>query len=421
MCSVAVAGGTTSYDSMRLSTKSKAYSEVSVHSWTILSVRANVPMTVLERDTVWHQNYSLDDAESTQHSIELPFAAAMDASGERLSASAPGFRYREIKQLGRGGVGEVVRAKDTEIGREIALKRLRKDLNREEHHDRFVEEVRTLGALDHPSIVPIHDVGIDDEGRDFFVMKVVEGETLEQVIERLRQGDVEAHKAYSFERRIEVFMRILEAVEYAHSKGIVHRDLKPANIMVGQFGEVTIMDWGLATRASRRSGERGVLSGTPAYMSPEQANGELAGPSSDIYSLSVVLHELLGLEHYLEDCNTLAAALSGVVSRTPKHLGSIASRHQATVPGDLAHFVARGLSKDPSGRYPSARAMLDALRARADGHNEIVCAGTFTICATKQVAKVTAQRPLTMLMAFIPLLGFALAGVVLTLRAALGL
>ena len=105
---------------------------------------------------------------------------------------------------------------------------------------RFVEEIRTTGGLEHPNIVPIHDVGLDEKGRYYFIMKYVDGETLESILARLRAGDRETHARYGFERRVEIFKGVLEAIAYAHARGYIHRDIKPANIMVGAFGEVLV-------------------------------------------------------------------------------------------------------------------------------------------------------------------------------------
>src|SRR5262249_34071470 len=160
---------------------------------------------------------------------------------------------------------------------------------------RFVDEIRTVGRLEHPNIVPIHDVGVDELGRYFFVMKYVEGETLESIIDKLARKDPETTSKYTFEVRIELFLGVLHALEDAHENGIVHGDIKPANVMVGRYGEVVLRDWGIAKPigagrdpAAMADGEIegdgsqrgrmyatrvGSLIGTPAYMSPEQARG----------------------------------------------------------------------------------------------------------------------------------------------------
>ena len=313
-------------------------------------------------------------------------------------------RFESAKVLGRGGVGEVMLARDNDIERAVALKRLLPELEGgAEIIARFVQEIRVLGRLDHPNIVPIHDVGVDPDGRYFYVMKYVEGETLEHVIERLVAGDADYHRRYTFERRTEVFMQVLRGVQYAHAQGVLHRDLKPANIMVGRYGEVVVMDWGLAR--SRAEGNRfplddkattltsprgsqvptnklqtmeGALLGTPAYMSPEQARGEVAtlDERSDVYSLSVMFHELLTLEHYLASKNTVTECIAGVLTEPVPAAYKTVSAHQTLVPVELAHFIRHGVAKDAHERFRSVTMMIDRLLAIRDGKVPVECAMT---------------------------------------------
>src|SRR5581483_3674404 len=175
---------------------------------------------------------------------------------------------------------------------------------------RFVQEVRIVGSLEHPNVVPVHDVGLDEHGRYFFVMKYVDGESLEKVIEKLQNGDPATHREWTIERRVEVFVALLRALEYAHSNGVIHRDIKTANVMVGKYGEVWLMDWGIAKRIDQaeqkytdepsdssaavqiRTTRHGALIGTPAYMAPEQARSDLekVDTRSDLYAATVMFH-----------------------------------------------------------------------------------------------------------------------------------
>jgi eukaryotic-like serine/threonine-protein kinase len=313
-------------------------------------------------------------------------------------------RFEAARVLGRGGVGEVVLARDNDIERPVALKRLLPELEGgAEIIARFVGEIRVLGRLDHPNIVPIHDVGVDPDGRYFYVMKFVDGETLEHVIERLAAGDPEYHQRYSFERRTEVFLQVLRGVQYAHAQGVLHRDLKPANIMLGRFGEVVVMDWGLARgrdetprfpvddkhvtltapRGSRAPTNKlrtmeGSLLGTPAYMSPEQARGEVAtlDERSDVYALCVMFHELLTLEHYLARREGVSDCVQGVQRDPVPPAYSVPSPHQSRVPAELTHFIAHGVAKSPDARYRSVTAMIDRLLAIRDGAVPVECSVT---------------------------------------------
>ena len=308
-------------------------------------------------------------------------------------------RYERQGLLGQGGVGEVVRTKDNDIERLVAVKRLKADMRSPGHLVRFVDEIRTIGSMEHPNIVPIHDVGVDEEGQYFFVMKYVEGETLEHVIDKLAAGDPLYHARYGFERRVEILLGILEAIAYAHARGVIHRDIKPANIMVGPYGEVTVMDWGLARKIrnplpdvkteddgaaieSLYRTRAGTLLGTPAYMSPEQARGEALDERSDIYSLTVMFHEMLSLQHYLHEATTLEVMLAGV--QTKKHTAPsfVSSANHGAVPMELSHYVTKGLHKDPAQRYQTVQAMIDRLRRRAEGYVPVECPVTFAKRAT---------------------------------------
>ena len=323
-------------------------------------------------------------------------------------------RYEEVAKLGEGGGGVVVRVRDNDIGRHVAVKRLLPQLRNTGAMVNFVEEIRTVGRLEHPNIVPIHDVAADEAGQPFFVMKYVDGETLESVIAKLSRGDAEYHRRYPFERRVEIFAGVLEAIRYAHDAGIVHRDLKPANIMVGEHGEVMVMDWGIAkhmrrpgaaepsqggaeaedatTPASRT--RTGGLVGTPLYMSPEQARGEPADERSDIYSLCVLFHELLCLQHYLGDVNTVPAALEGVQSRKVPFAGLVTSPYQGRTPFDLGWFVDEGVAKRPEDRYPSVAAMIERLGRRREGLIPIQCPITFQKRLTREWLRFVDRYPI---------------------------
>jgi eukaryotic-like serine/threonine-protein kinase len=324
-------------------------------------------------------------------------------------------RFEELHQLGKGGMGEVVLLKDNDIERLVALKRLPQGAGADQLL-RFVKEIRTVGQLDHPNIVPVHDVGVDDRGRYYFVMKHLQGETLESIIRRLQQGDPEAHAHFTFQRRTQIFLSILQALAYAHRKGFIHRDLKPANIMVGPFGEVTVMDWGLARRMRsseepERAGaasprevdalqtQEGSVLGTPLYMSPEQVYGEHSSldARSDVYSLCVLFHELLFLRHYLEGRKSLNDILNGVLTVLPEVLDYHPPAHQQPVPPELCWFVHKGLAKDPAQRYPSVDEMMQALQKLLEGQIRVQCQRTFLKRALHELLHVIDRYPRTII------------------------
>jgi serine/threonine-protein kinase len=345
-------------------------------------------------------------------------------------------RFAVQRALGEGGIGQVFAAVDQDIGREVAIKSLRHDMRAPAQVARFVDEIRTVGALEHPNIVPIHDVGVQEDGSLYFVMRCVQGETLEAIIERLAAGDPVAHAHWTMERRVHVFRQLLDAVAFAHDRGFVHRDIKPANVMVGGHGEVFLMDWGIAkpvgaidapaptmrpgaspgraaagrpaTTERSTATHAGALVGTPAYMSPEQARGEPVDARSDVYSLCVLFHELLCLRHYLAACTTVAAVLDGVQHAHAPAPSFVKSPHQAGAPMDLSWFVRKGLAKHASGRYQSVREMIDRLDAREEGLIPIQCHVTFTKRMTREWLRLLDRHP----MAFTAVMTFALlAGV----------
>ena len=331
-----------------------------------------------------------------------------------VSTSRP--RFESQGGLGEGGMGEVVAALDHDIGREVAIKRLRPEVQGRADVARFVDEIRIVGALEHPNIVPIHDVGVDEGGGLYFVMRKVQGQTLESIIDKLAAGDPLAHAYWTFERRIHLFRQLLDAVAFAHGRGFVHRDIKPANVMVGHFGEVFLMDWGIAkpTKApdharphldAPKKPERfttthvGAIVGTPAYMSPEQARGEAVDARSDIYSLSVLLHEFLCLKHYLADQTTLESLVVAVQHDEPPSPTFVSSPHQPPTPIDLGWFVKKGLEKDPAKRYQTVTEMIERLDARDEGLIPIQCPVTFTKRTTHEWMRLLDRHPMLVMTA----------------------
>src|SRR5262245_1374131 len=214
--------------------------------------------------------------------------------------------YEPLQEVGRGGMGVVYRGRDPVLGRELAVKVLQERFRGQPGMARrFVEEARVGGRLQHPGVVPVHELGTLPDGRPYFTMKLVEGRTLRDL---LRARPDPAHELPRF---LKIFEQVCLTVAYAHSKGVLHRDLKPANVMVGAFGEVQVMDWGLAkvlpqgdregtaVTPARAEGKpevgtrTGAVMGTYAYMPPEQARGEPVGERSDVFGLGGILCEVL--------------------------------------------------------------------------------------------------------------------------------
>lgn len=351
-----------------------------------------------------------------RRSLSVLPTVSSTADGALTLLHEPRERYRKVGVLGEGGMGVVERAEDVDIGRSIAIKRLLPEIASDPQGvARFVGEVQIVGGIEHPNVVPIHDVGVDDEGRYFFVMKYVEGETLAEVIDALAAGDAAAHGRWTFERRAEVMIAVLRALEYAHARGIVHRDVKPENVMIGRFGEVWLLDWGIAARTSAlaASGGAGGLIGTPAYMSPEQASAAVIDGRSDLYAAAVMFHELLGLRHYLSHKSENVVDLLTAIAEEPAPTISgwrHESRFQPLPPRELRGVCVRAMAKDPAARTATAGAMIAEIQAYLDGRNNVQCVYSFTKRSLRESGRLVDRYPKAAVALFFAVLGFALIG-----------
>jgi len=236
-----------------------------------------------------------------------------------VRAMLEGRKYKVFGSIGRGGMGIVHQSRDLRILRNVAMKVIKTSSQfSRENVLRFVDEAQLTGQLQHPNIIPVYELGLDEYGEVFYTMKYVKGTTLDQVLRRIREGEQEAIAKYPLATLLTAFQKICDGVAYAHSMGVVHRDLKPDNVMIGEYGEVLVMDWGLAKKmaggmqdehaggskaapppADLRDFEtlHGLIVGTPPYIAPEAARGELdrIDPRSDIYVLGAILYAILTL------------------------------------------------------------------------------------------------------------------------------
>ncbi|CAN5658036.1 hypothetical protein BH09MYX1_BH09MYX1_03380 [soil metagenome] len=304
-----------------------------------------------------------------------PTPIAEDALTEPLPATASArYVFREI--LGVGGMGEVKLCRDEHIGREVALKVLRGSASASADQ-RFIREARVQGQLEHPNVVPVYDVGRDREGALFFTMKRIRGITLEDAI-RPPPG---APQPYPTRRLLGAFTSVCLTVEYAHARGVLHRDLEPANIMLGEFGEVNVLDWGIAKvlDAVEPESERvdvpesgrtiaGALVGTPGYMAPEQARAEVdaIGVHSDVYALGVILYEIVTREHLHHGNNVAAILLSTVRGELPRP-----SDHDPSIAPEIDAICMKALALDPSARYATARQLGEAGERHLEGDRDV--------------------------------------------------
>jgi serine/threonine-protein kinase len=322
------------------------------------------------------------------------FNTLVDADrSARVSAvtptALPAGRFQEEGEIARGGGSIVYRIFDKTLLRRCAMKVLAPDRQASaEDWQRFIEEAQITGQLDHPNVVPTHELSLTTSGAPYFTMKLVEGQTLAALLEA-RQGEVRQLDWVA--PLVEILMKVCDAVAFAHSRGVVHRDLKPSNIMVGAFGQVYVMDWGIARLMAGRSEVAvgrdrehqpldldGFVLGTPAYMPPEQARGhhQATNERSDIFALGATLYEILtghpphGHGNMREQ---LTAAQSGLV-RPPEQFFT-ASR----LPRALGRIAMKAMAIQPAARYASAtelkRELLAQLRGGADLPQRTFAAG----------------------------------------------
>jgi len=313
-----------------------------------------------------------------------PSAPALDLAETQLGPE----RFRLRRELGRGGMGRVVEAFDESIGREVALKVLlppqdAPDLARR----RFWTEVQATGQLEHPSIIPVHDVGRLPSGELYYVMKKLTGRTLADISRALRRDDQATKDEFARVRLLTIFQQIAYAVAFAHSRGVVHRDIKPANIMVGRFGEAILIDWGLAKvigapeaappqdedgpsveARSATETASGTITGTPQYMSPEATEGDprLVSDKADVYGLGVVLYEILTLQPAFEDQGFVPTVMQ---VREGNFVSPRAKRPELSIPEELDELCIAAMALRPEDR-PSAKDLADDVGRILEGARE---------------------------------------------------
>jgi serine/threonine-protein kinase len=323
---------------------------------------------------------------------------------------APRVRYRVLRPHAKGGLGEVFVAEDAELGRRVALKEIRAERAGEPaSRQRFLLEAEITGGLEHPGVVPVYGLGAHADGRPFYAMRLIHGETLQEAIRRFHTGEAAApgERGLALRELLGRFVGVCNAVAYAHSRGVLHRDLKPANVMLGPYGETLVVDWGLAKPVGRPEAEAdgeaslrprtaaepsvtspGHALGTPAYMSPEQAAGRLAelGPATDVYSLGATLYELLtGRAPFTGDVGKVLDAVKqgtfppprAVRPDVPRALEAVCLKAMALRPEDryasaleVAEEVGRWMAGEPVRAYPEP--WPDRARRWARRHRTVV-------------------------------------------------
>ncbi len=275
-------------------------------------------------------------------------------------------KYRLIEELGRGGMGTVFLAEDRVLGRKVAVKVVGTGASDPGAAARMLREARVIARLEHPGIIPVHDAGTLPDGRMFYAMKRVDGRRLDEIA-----------SGAPLPERLRTFQKVCEAVAFAHAHGVLHRDLKPENVMVGPFGEVLVMDWGVARVVEAAPEARpqapaasppgataeGTIVGTPAYMSPEQASGRSrVGTATDVYALGGLLYFLLtGRPPF--DAETARRRTRGEAGLEPEP----ARRADASVPAALEAICTRAMAAEPAARYASAEELAAEVARYLDG------------------------------------------------------
>jgi serine/threonine-protein kinase len=329
-------------------------------------------------------NLVMDESDASTLAQTKPDAMPVVAEPDVPPSTSRRDRYREAGKLGAGAMGEVSLCEDRRIGREVALKAVNKHVADPTLRSRFLREARIQARLEHPAIVPVYDIGHDENGDPYFTMKRIRGRTLRDVIDGLKNGapDIDPHH-YSRRRLLSAFATVCLTVHYAHTRGVLHRDLKPSNIMLGEYGEIYVLDWGVAREASEPEESSnpslkeapsqpdltaaGDLVGTPGYIAPEHLHGEALDARSDVYSLGAMLFEILTYErlHARDADVAIISTMSGTDPR-PSRRGPMRD-----IPPELDVICTRATALAAENRYPTARALHDAVDGFLEGDRDL--------------------------------------------------
>ncbi len=304
------------------------------------------------------------DFGANTHGERLRMILVGDVEGEPPELLSNSFKkYTRFREFGQGGKARLMSCKDTNLGRRVVLKLLRSELSEDRVElRRLLREARITAQLQHPSTVPLYELGQTDKGEWFFAMKMIEGDTLFKIIVGLAKRTPEYEKEFDLNRLLQILNQIGDALAYAHVRGIIHRDVKPENVIVGMFGEVTLIDWGTAKvwgMPNDGGEETERRTGTPLYMSPEQVQrNRLIDERTDIFSLGIVMYEMLAQREPFIGPD-LNATFDNIVNKQP------ASPREAAphrfIPQRLEEICLKAMQKNPNDRYQSMREFMDAI------------------------------------------------------------
>lgn len=329
-------------------------------------------------------------------------------SNDNLMSGNPATRYTPRQKLNEGGMKAIWEVDDHRTSRKVAMALIQKSrIASQDDIEAFIYEARLTANLQHPNIIPVYDIALDESGNPYFTMKALKGETLGEIIGKLRVGNEEYHQLYTRTRLLGIFLDVCNAIHYAHARGVIHLDLKPSNVIVGDFGNVQVLDWGLSmlaidscdyhtpTNASdrthhvslgndqslpdyfvERAKQRHEAGGTPGYMSPEQAQGSPAGIAfqTDVYMLGAMLYEILTLQ-----CPIEGSTLEEVLRKTVR--GDILPPEKRApdlrIPPALAAIAMKAMKTNPKERYANVATLIRDIHQYQDGFATIAENPTF--------------------------------------------
>jgi len=359
------------------------------------AVRKPTPILPAQRVRLGELHIVLD-------ALPAPTVDPGEVKVRRTSTTAipEGRKYAIGRTVAHGGMGVIKNAHEAALQRDVAMKVMREP-SKPGAQDRFFQEAQITAQLEHPNIVPVHELGVDEDGKPYYTMKLVRGISLKRVLELLAADDVEAIRHWPLSALLTVFQKICDALAFAHSKSVIHRDLKPANIMLGEYGEALVMDWGLAKLLGRERLRTtsvqpiaeadtepspaadattigptisGTVMGTPQYMPPEQANGEveLMDQRTDIYSLGAILYHILTLRlpfHGRSTPEVMQNVRAGQIVPFVEACGKKRLPHLpgGRLPESLGAVVMKAMSLERSQRYPTVKAFQVEIEAYQNG------------------------------------------------------
>ncbi len=338
-----------------------------------------------------------------------------------LMEGNPEKRYTANKKLNQGGMKAIWEVDDHRTARKVAMALIQDSkIASEDDIDSFLYEARLTANLQHPNIIPIYDIALDENGNPYFTMKALKGETLADIIKQLRSGNAEYRNRYTRTRLLGIFLKVCNAIDYAHTKGVIHLDLKPSNINVGDFGDVQVLDWGLSTlithlneydgepvswhsiddvsledgqtltryleRTAKRHELKNVVGGTPGYMSPEQAQGVPSDIDfqTDVYMLGAMLYEILTYHCPIEG-GTVKESLQRTVRGDFPPPAKRAPEQR--IPPALAAIAMKALETDPADRYPNIATLIRDIQQYQEGFATIAENPTFVTHAALLVKR----------------------------------